>query len=192
MYYLNERQQLTLDYLQENQTVTIRELQAHFDIPTATLYRDVRVLVDAGLAEKIRGGITLKSPGDSGMSPKICAHCGIHVMARNAFPIQLEDKKQICACCAHCGLVLLDQYPSAKSALAADFLYGNMINVRQATFVLESGVRLCCTPSVLCFGSLEEARKFHKGFGGRVASFEDALAEIRELMSLDGNHAHHQ
>lgn len=192
MVYLNGRQQLILEYLRDAETVTIHELQARFDIPTATLYRDVRAIVDAGLAVKIRGGVTLRPPESKDVSANNCAHCGNPILARSAFPIQLSDQVQIFACCAHCGLLLLDQYPSARSALSADFLYGKMINVRQAAFVLESKVRLCCTPSVLCFGSQEEADDFQKGFGGRVASFKRAIVEVRELMSLDGNQSHHR
>lgn len=184
MIYLNRRQQLILEYLQQKGSLTVREVCDHFHIPIATVYRDIHTLVQAGVATKVRGGLQLAQENSLLSAIGRCAHCGGRVSSRLAFTIQLENGERILACCPHCGLILLRQFPEAASALGADFLYGNMINIRQATFLLESGAQPCCAPSVICFANLEDAQRFQKGFGGRLSTFFEARDEVARLMAL--------
>jgi len=70
------------------------------------------------------------------------------------------------------------------SGLALDFIHGQMINLRTATFLVNPDVVVCCTPAVLCFADDEEASRFQKGFRGTVATLEDAKKLIRKEMTL--------
>jgi len=184
MVYLNQRQQLILDYLQQKGSLLVREAQERFQIPIATVYRDFNLLAQSGLAHKVRGGLRMPLEGSLPGQSERCTHCGGSVSSRLAFTIQLEKGERFIACCAHCGLLLLRRNPEAASALCADFLHGNMVNVRQATFLMESEVQPCCAPSVLCFANPQDALRFQKGFGGRVGSYQEAQEEVARLMAL--------
>ena len=159
----------------------------HFGISVATAYRDTRALAQAGLAIKTSGGVKLAPPAET--SPEIpgsCFFCGGAINKRTMFVIQMQDGSQRSACCPHCGMMALG--PEGLSALASDFLYGRMVNVRQAAFLLGSWVSLCCEPSVLCFANQEEAESFQLGFGGQVYSLEQAIARIKQLALLGQSH----
>ncbi len=181
---LTDRQQQLQEWLKVQPSISITEIEARFGVSTPTAYRDARALVDAGLALKTSGGLKLAQPNEPAYQEGKCAFCGGMLNERAAFIIQMQDGSQRSACCPHCGLLALSQ-PGAASALVNDFLYGRRINVRQAAFLLESIVSLCCEPSVLCFGSRTEALNFQKGFGGRVCNLDEAQARMTELMTLN-------
>ncbi|MCA9981759.1 MAG: nitrous oxide reductase accessory protein NosL, partial [Anaerolineales bacterium] len=87
------------------------------------------------------------------------------------------------ACCAHCGLLYLGQLAEQEavpSALARDFLYGRMVNVQSAFFVVQSAVEVCCVPSTLCFATAEDATRFQQGFGGEVLTYAEAIAFLEQ------------
>jgi hypothetical protein len=180
---LNDRQQILYEWLQTQHSATIEEIEARLGISPATAYRDIRALVEAGLAQKTNRGLKLPAPVDPAPASAKCAFCGGMLNERSAFVFQLKDGSQRSACCPHCGLMALDQL-EVTTALASDFLYGRMINARQATFLLESAVSLCCEPSVLCFASQEQARRFQLGFGGLICSLDQAAVRLKEIMSI--------
>ena len=180
---LTDRQQVLYEWLQSQHTTTIEEIGERLGISVATAYRDARALVEAGLAQKTNRGLKLPPPVDPVQDSGKCAFCGGMLNERSAFLFQLKDGTQRNACCAHCGLLALDQL-DVTIALASDFLYGRMVNARQATFLLESAVSLCCEPSVLCFASEEDARHFQVGFGGMAAALDQAAARLKEIMSI--------
>ena len=183
MQILTDRQQQLHDWLQIQGSASIAEIEKHFAISSATAYRDARTLVDAGLALKTKRGVKLAQPVEFSHLGTKCAFCGGAINERASFVIQMQDGSQRNACCPHCGLMALDQ-PGVASAIACDFLYGRMINARQAAFLLESTVNLCCEPSVLCFASQEEAQNFQKGFGGTICTLDEAEARLAEIMTL--------
>ena len=178
METLNDRQQTLLEMLQERNSVSIEEIEQAFSISTPTAYRDVHALVQAGVAVKTNGGVKLQTSSEGK-----CSFCGGTINERTTFIFHLQDGSQKKACCPHCGLMGLGQ-SNVVSALASDFLYGRMINARQAAFLLESSVTMCCEPSVLCFGSEIEAKNFQAGFGGKLYSLEDATKRVNELMKI--------
>ena len=186
MPVLTERQTQLLEWLQTRHSALIEEIEAQFGISSATAYRDSKVLVEAGLALKTNGGIKLPpmsgKPGQAGK----CDFCGAIVDERTMFIIQMEDGSRQRACCPHCGLLAL-QRQGAVSALASEFLYGRMINARQAAYLVESSVSPCCEPSVLCFASEDEARRFQLGFGGLLCTLDEARARISAIMNLGSN-----
>lgn len=99
------------------------------------------------------------------------------------FIIQLKDGSRRKACCAHCGLMAFGSFDSA-STLASDFLYSRMINVRQAAFLRDSSVSLCCQPSVLVFANRADAQHFLAGFGGQVCDLDQALLRLNAIMNI--------
>lgn len=180
---LTERQEKILEWLQTHRNASIEELRAQFAVSTATAYRDARALVQSGMALKMNGGVRLAPPSDSAHAESKCFFCGAPVNERAPFIIQLQDGSQRRACCPHCGLMSLS-HPKVATALASDFLYGRMVNARQAAFLLGSSVHLCCTPSVLCFANEADAQRFQAGFGGQVFGLDQAVAELSRVMAL--------
>jgi DeoR family transcriptional regulator, copper-sensing transcriptional repressor len=182
---LTERQAQLLEWLRSEACVTIEAIQERFGISVASAYRDAQALVKTGLALKINGGVKLFPSVNSPSAPSgKCYFCGNTINIRTMFIIQMQDGSQRNACCPHCGMMALEQ-PGVYSAVAYDFLYGRLVNIRQAAFLLESLVDLCCKPSVLCFSSFENARCFQIGFGGKVCSLEQAIASLKQLMVLN-------
>jgi hypothetical protein len=169
------RQEQILRWLQDSRTLAIDDLAARLGVSLMTVHRDLDALVEAGLAEKVHGGVTLPDvkrtiTGED----STCKCCHLPLALRTAFVIQTEAGEQLQACCPHCGLLLLKDYP-ASAVLAKDFLYGRTVNAWQAFYLLESDVTLCCVPSVLCFATQADAENFQRGFNGTVMTFADAL-----------------
>ena len=183
MLTLTDRQQELLEWLQTKQAASMGEIQARLAVSTATAYREARALVQAGLALRTRGGVKPGQPANSAAPAGPCFLCGGAISPRGPFVLQLQDGSRRSACCPHCGLLALGR-GLALTALAADFLYGRMVNARRATFLLGSRVAPCCDPSVLCFASAAEARRFCRGFGGQVCTLDQAVTRLQELMAL--------
>jgi nitrous oxide reductase accessory protein NosL len=70
-------------------------------------------------------------------------------------------------------------------SLTADYLHGHIISANQAIYILGSELTICCVPSVLSFGSRQDAEKFKKGFGGTLSNMEETLQYLNGMM-----HAH--
>lgn len=184
MGLLSDRQHQLLEWLRTRRSLTIAEIQEHFSVSPATAYRDMRALVGASLAVKTSEGLKIPPPPGRLRPEGQCFYCGGTINERSIFLIQLSDGNQRSACCPHCGLLALGE-PDVASVLACDFLYGRMVNARQATFLLGSKVTLCCEPSALCFSSEEDAHNFQLGFGGQVCTLEQAISELQKLMRFD-------
>jgi DeoR family transcriptional regulator, copper-sensing transcriptional repressor len=178
---LPERQQKMLKTLNHKLPTSVETLASLLEISTPTVYREMRELIDKGMAKKTRGGFLLlqsaREPADEGK----CVYCGGPVQGRGTFIIQLTDGLLRAACCPHCGLLALEM-PGVRAALATDFLYGRRINVGLASFLIGSSVSLCCEPSVLCFRSFSDAEHFQKGFGGDICTIEEAKLRIKSTL----------
>jgi DeoR family transcriptional regulator, copper-sensing transcriptional repressor len=183
MATLTDRQHQLYEWLQNQHHLSIDEIKERLGISAATAYRDTHTLIQAGLAEKTNRGIKTSSPVEPVRQQGKCGFCGGPINERAFFVIQMQDGAQIRACCPHCGLMALNQ-TGVASALANDYLYGRMINARQAIFLLKSSVYICCEPSVLCFASEEDARRFQSGFGGEICTLDQAKTRVTEIMSL--------
>jgi len=180
---LTDRQLQLYEILQARQRISTDEIKTHFAISSATASRDIHALVLAGMAVKASHGVKLAPPPEPPKMGAKCSYCSGTVNDRTIFIIQLQDGNQKSACCGHCGLMALDK-AGAETALASDYLYGRMVNARQAIYIIGSSVSLCCEPSVLCFASAEEARCFQKGFGGSLYSMTEAIVQLKGVMSL--------
>ena len=59
--------------------------------------------------------------------------------------------------------------------MTMDFLYGHMISANQAIYLIDCDLKVCCVPTILTFGSQQEAERFQIGFGGKLASMDEAI-----------------
>lgn len=174
------RRQQILEWLQSAHALPIEELATRLGVSTMTVHRDLDELARAGQVQKVYGGVELADPKARAAGAPVCALCGGAVSARTLFTLQNAAGDSTPACCPHCGLMLMGKH-APGTALARDFLYGRMVNVMQATYVVESRVHLCCVPSVLCFITAADAQAFQSGFGGHVFTFEAALDCLTHL-----------
>jgi DeoR/GlpR family transcriptional regulator of sugar metabolism len=176
---LSPRQEKILEIVNKKRNVTVTEIQQIMRISQATAYREIQTLIQMGAVTKIPGGIRRVAS-----KPARCLQCGGELNPRLSFLIEKKDGTQLNACCAHCGLMAINILPDIHTAMTADFLYGTMLNVRQAWYVLHDEIGICCTPSVLCFSKPEDATRFVKGFGGSVVNFVAVQRMITEKMSF--------
>ncbi len=180
-----DRLQKIMNLLREKGASTTSDLREKLGVSPMTIHRDLSTLAESGLVERVHGGVLLAGANDRQLR---CAHCGKDLDPRTAFVIHLSSGEVEQACCAHCGLRLLDSHPDANSGLAADFLQGTMVNVKEAAFLVHPDLSVCCTPSVFVFAQREDAVRMQAGFGGLVLDLDEALAALRQEMQL---HSHH-
>ena len=179
-----ERREYILEQLQKTGRVRVTALSEELGVSRMTVHRDLDALVAEGLVEKVFGGAVL--PGGTTLVTRKahCAMCGRPVNDRTRVVLQTQSGEQIEACCPHCALLLLESREDVVSGLAVDFIHGQMINLRTATFLVNPEVVVCCTPPVLCFADEEEARRFQEGFHGDLATLSDAKKLIKHEMNL--------
>lgn len=173
-----QRQEQILDWLQAQGFATVESLSARLGVSTMTVHRDLDRLAKAGAVQKVYGGVELAAAKPD-YAPPTCSLCHAEVPARTAFLAQTPTGEKIHACCSHCGFLLLAENSHLASALARDFIYGRMVSVTQAAYVVESRIHLCCVPSVLCFTGHEDAESFQRGFGGQLMMFAEAQHYMR-------------
>jgi hypothetical protein len=182
------RQAAIMVWLEEAQSLTIKQLVERFGVSAMTIHRDLARLQELGSVKKVHGGVVLVPAVDddggktavlSNPNTTVCAMCNHKAPARTNMVITWDGGEQSTYCCPHCGLLALRRGgKTAVSALARDFLYGRMINVYQAHFLISSDVQLCCIPSTICFATATDAAKFQRGFGGDIMSYTDTIAHL--------------
>ncbi len=177
----SQREKKILEQLQEHGSVSIKELAEALNVSSMTIHRDLNKMSAEGLVSKAHGEVTL--PTKSGKTaPDNCAMCGKVVSERTAYVISLVNQEQKRACCAHCGLMLQVQTEGLWQSMTTDFLHGHMISANQAFYVVQSELNVCCVPSVLSFGSQQEAERFTKGFGGKVTYMNETIHHLQSMM----------
>ena len=173
------RHQQILQWLEEEGSLSVTELQSRLKVSHMTVHRDLKQLADSGVIRKVRGGAMptrdLAEEYDRGS----CFMCGGHTLRRLAFIIKRSGGERILACCPHCGIMLLSDMTGVDTALAKDYIYGRMVNAYQAHYLISSEVRLCCEPTVLCFAGRVDAQKFSRGFGGQIMKYHQALDHLK-------------
>jgi DNA-binding Lrp family transcriptional regulator len=181
------RQSQILEWLNETSTLTTEQLAERLQVSVMTVHRDLNELARDGRVVKVHGGVTL--PAATAAAPAAtCALCEMHIHGRTTVAIQTQTGEQLQTCCPHCGFLLLNDLKDVTSVLVRDFLYGRMINAWQASYLLESEVQLCCIPSVLCFATKTDARRFQAGFKGRLMDLTAAQQELLDHHSRFGPH----
>jgi DeoR family transcriptional regulator, copper-sensing transcriptional repressor len=181
-----DREKKLLEYLQEHENASIQELAEVFGVSNMTIHRDLNKLEQAGYVRKKHGGAALaEKPAAAGL---VCSMCGKPVSERTLFLVKLENGEEKHTCCAHCGLILHSRVSDAWQSFTADYLHGHIVSAGQAVYVIESELTVCCVPSVLSFGSQTDAKKFQKGFGGRLADMEQTVQYLHGMMHMPKQH----
>ena len=174
-----ERHKQILFWLEKEGILSIPELQNRMNVSHMTVHRDLDYLAKNGLVKKVRGGVV---PSDTNATPqKTCAMCSGRVSPRTEVVIQLQDGSRLFACCPHCGIMLLKDRKESDSVLGRDYIYGRMVNIFQAAFIVGSDVQLCCVPSTLCFAKSSDAQRFQLGFGGQLFDFRQTFQHLMEI-----------
>jgi biotin operon repressor len=179
MKNLSPRQQEILKLIKQKGNLSVDELRKTIGISQATAYREIQELSQMGLAAKTAGGISQNEN-----SPTRCVQCRGETNSRTTFIIEQKNGEKLSACCSHCGMMALTSNSNVSTAMTIDFVYGKMLNVNQAWYVLNSNVVLCCNPSILSFSNRDDAIRFTQGFGGEVMDFVRAKNMISEMMAL--------
>lgn len=173
------RQEQILGWLAETPSLSIDDLVTRLGVSVMTIHRDLDQLVRMGQVEKVHGGvIRADSRNRRTRAVQVCRMCDAPISERTQVIIQASNDEPIYACCPHCGIMLVSEMNTLTSVLAKDFIYGRMVNAWTAYFLINSTITLCCQPSFLCFGNEADALNFQKGFGGIVATFEEAKTQV--------------
>lgn len=67
-------------------------------------------------------------------------------------------------------------------SFTTDYLHGHIVSATQAVYVLGSDLNICCVPSILSFGSEQEAERYQKGFGGILTNMRQAVRHLHGMM----------
>ena len=182
----SDREKQILDLIKKKGSVSIQDLSDTLSVSTMTIHRDLNRMEEKGLIRKRHGSASLAGEelGDAS-----CAMCGKSTQGKRVFIIYLANGEQKTTCCAHCGLMLLTVTKGAWQSMTMDYLYGHMISANQAIYLIGCDLNVCCVPTILTFGSRQEAERFQTGFGGTLASMDDA---IQFLMGMGHGTQHHQ
>jgi DeoR/GlpR family transcriptional regulator of sugar metabolism len=170
-----ERERKILDRITQTGTASVQELAEALSVSTMTIHRDLNRLEAMGHIRKRHGGALLARDEAAGSA---CAMCGKSTLGRKVFILSLANGENKTACCAHCGLMLMAVTKNVWQTLTMDFLHGHMISAQQAVYLIGCDLNVCCVPTVLTFGSQTEAERFRLGFGGRLASMEEAAQSL--------------
>ena len=176
---LSPRQQEILKLMRQKGNLSVDEIRKTIGISQATAYREIQEISQMGLGAKIPGGISRIEN-----SPTRCVQCRGETNARTLLIIEQKDGEKLAACCSHCGMMALANNTNISTAMTVDFVYGKMLNVSMAWYVLNSKVVLCCSPSILSFSSQDDATRFAQGFEGEVMDFTNAQKSLNKMMTL--------
>ncbi|GEM_PF-261479 len=176
-----QRRKQILDEVRTHGAVRIADLARRLGVSEMTIHRDLDRLAAEGLVRKVFGGaVAVESLA---VQPH-CTICGTLPEKRLDFTVHTRDGTRAVACCPHCGLLLVRRLGAqVQSAVTFDFVTRQPVNARAAVYVVESTATPCCAPSLLAFARREDAVRFQAGFGGRLATFQQAV-EWLEAMGL--------
>ncbi|MEW5706644.1 MAG: DeoR family transcriptional regulator [Actinomycetota bacterium] len=191
----NERREKIRKMIQSRHSVKISELSELFGVSEMTIHRDIKPLVEEGIAVKKFGGVTYaQKPESVKRNGDDCVLCNRKIDRRLSYRLVLQDNGVEITCCAHCGLLRHRQLgDQVIQAICYDFFSNATISALSAWFVMDTSVDIgCCQPQVLAFERKDQAEGFVKGFGGLVLSFLEAMDKVHVKMACCGQHSHVQ
>ncbi len=178
-----ERREYILNKLRKEGRVQVSELSKELRVSRMTIHRDLdRLVEEEERVKKVFGGAIME--GSYQPEAGKCALCGKPIPTRTAITLQTLSGQRMEACCPHCALLLIEANEDIVSGMGTDYIHERVVNLKSATYLLDPEVVVCCAPPVLCFGSEEEARKFQKGFGGKLANLHEAKQFVSEHMAF--------
>jgi hypothetical protein len=165
------RHQKIIELVRKQQGVTIQELARYLRVSVMTIHRDLRLLEEKGLLERVHGGVVIGRPDES--QKESCGYCGKVCPSRTRLRLFSESGQSISACCIHCGMGLLRREREFSGGLTMDFLYETVIDLERGYFLFEPQIKVCCVPSVLVFADRGDAERMQMGFGGKLLNYEE-------------------
>lgn len=180
----NERQQQIKDLIFKRKNLKISELSEIFEVSDMTIHRDIKTLVEEGIAEKTFGGISLIEQVAKPVNTNECVVCNRSIQDRLSYRLIFTDNRVESTCCTHCGMIRHKMLENEViEALCCDFFTHTTLSARSAWFVMDSTVDLnCCLPQALSFNQRDHAEGFVRGFGGIVVSFTEAMIKVTGQM----------
>ncbi|OAH59698.1 MULTISPECIES: DeoR family transcriptional regulator [Bacillaceae] len=181
-----ERQQQILIWMEEEGALRVSEISKRLTVSTATVYSDIKPLVEQQLILKSLNGIYYL-PKKTHVSSYVCSYCNKQSNTRLSVQLIKLNQRIEHTCCAHCGLLRYQQIGKEVSQIICyDFLKDTMISAKIATYVINSDIHLnSCQPQVITFESVKKAKQFQSGFGGSIHNFEEAIQVMLEEKNGD-------
>jgi hypothetical protein len=132
--------------------------------------------------------------------PALCQVCGRVIPQETAFRLDTA-KGTMDACCPGCAMHYMLHHPgTVRNALATDFTSGRTIPAAMAFYDEGGDVQYCtlhqppvergprgvsqrvydrCLPVLVAFATRHEAEAYRRQHGGRVVTYDEALASLR-------------
>ena len=188
-----ERKNKIKELIFEKKAMKISELSNEIGVSEMTIHRDIKPLIAEGVVIKTFGGITLADEKETSPANDLCDFCHRKVEDRLAYRIFLSENKMITACCAHCGLLKYRQLDGEVThAICRDLILQTTISAPLAWYVMDTSIQIgCCEPQVLTFKHEEHAKKFIKGFGGKLYRLQEAMESVYQKMRSNDHSCGH-
>ena len=106
-----------------------------------------------------------------------CRLCGMDLKRYThvRYTITTVDKQQISTCGVQCGLLLQLNLGSTFHAATVTTLFAHKtISAEDAVYVYKSVVVTDMSPGFIAFATEDKAKRFVKGFGGKVVTYAEA------------------
>ena len=116
-------------------------------------------------------------PNGKIMGTSSCPICNMKIKKfyKTSHAVVYKDKKKEHFCSMHCLKENMKKHKDIKKIYAVDANSNKLINAKTATYVVGSDVPSTMgNKSRVAFSSKEEAKKFQKRHGGKVATFSTA------------------
>lgn len=165
------RHQKIIEVVTQKQGITVQELTSLLKVSAMTIHRDLRLLEEKGILQRVRGGVVIGRPDET--KEEICGYCGKALPARTRVMLFGGSGQAVPACCVHCGMGLLRRERELSAGLTVDFLYETVIDLERGYYLYEPQIKVCCVPSVLAFADRGDAERMQMGFGGKLLNYEE-------------------
>jgi nitrous oxide reductase accessory protein NosL len=114
-----------------------------------------------------------------------CAMCSTALAGheKTHFTIMTKDKKRLVACCGHCGMLMMHKLKDkAMRAVTPDFGTGQLIDAKNAFYVVDNDLVVCCYPSTISFAKRSDAEAFQKKHKGVIMTFAEGQSNMKKVM----------
>jgi hypothetical protein len=133
-------------------------------------------------------------------APALCQVCDRMIPRETAFRLDTASG-EIHACCPACAIhYMLQEGPKVRDTWATDFVSGRMIPASSAYYDDGGDMQYCtrdkppverepdgvrmrvydrCLPTLVAFSTREEADTYRRQHGGRVLSYDEAVANLK-------------